>query len=122
MYEITIRTEFAAAHSLRNYRGACEALHGHNWKVEVSVTRAETDETGLAVDFKDLREKTNRIIAGLDHTCLNETEHFRRTNPTSENIARFIFKELGKMLEEGVTVRKVTVWETDDAAASYHEN
>lgn len=122
MYEVSIKTEFAAAHNLRNYEGACETLHGHNWKVDVVVAADRLDEAGLAVDFKVLKEKTDRIIGELDHTYLNEHEAFRATNPSSENIARYIFDELKSDIGNHARVNRVTIWETDDAAASYYED
>jgi len=121
MYEIMIKTEFAAAHNLRDYEGACETVHGHNWKVDVVVATDKLDKAGLAVDFKILKEKTNSIIGELDHIYLNEHEEFKVKNPSSENIACFIFGRLKDDLKETVQVKRVTVWETDDAAASYYE-
>jgi len=116
-----IKTEFASAHNLRNYKGACEAVHGHNWKVDIIVETDKLDKAGLAVDFKLLKEKTGRIVDKLDHIYLNEHEEFREINPSSENIAKYIFDELKKELGDSTTVKKVTIWETDDAAASYFQ-
>lgn len=122
MYEVMIKTEFASAHNLRNYKGACETLHGHNWKVDITVEADRLDKIGLAIDFNLLKEKTNEIINDLDHIYLNEHEAFREINPSSENIARYIFDELKGRLDDTVKIQKVTVWETDDAAASYRED
>lgn len=122
MYEVMIKREFASAHNLRNYKGSCETLHGHNWKVDITVETDRLDEIGLALDFNLLKEKTDGIIGGLDHIYLNEHEAFRDKNPSSENIARYIFDELKAGLDDGVKVKKVTLWETDDAAASYRED
>jgi len=122
MYEVMIRTEFASAHNLRNYEGSCETLHGHNWKADIVVQAEELDEIGLALDFNLLKARAAEIINDLDHIYLNEHEAFREDNPSSENIARYIFKEIGKTLDKGVKIKKVTVWETDDAAASYFED
>ena len=120
MYRLTIHTHFAAAHNLINYQGDCENLHGHNWKVEVTVAAKELDKAGLGIDFKILKRETNRILDLLDHKYLNEIEHFRETSPSSENIACFLFGELGKSLNSGnVTVEKVNVWESEYACASY---
>ena len=121
MYEVIIKTRFAAAHYLRNYKGACEALHGHNWKVDMVVEAAKIDHVGLAIDFGTLREKADKIISRLDHTCLNELDIFKEANPSSENIAKQIFNELKKEIGKAIKLKKVTVWETDDAAASYYE-
>ena len=121
MFEVTIKTEFAAAHSLRNYRGACESIHGHNWKVDVYVRSAKVDKAGLAIDFKILKGKTHEIIAGLDHCYINDREPFTELSPSSENIAKYIYDNLKTELPPGVTLHKVTVWETDVDAASYLE-
>ena len=122
MYEVMIKTEFASAHNLRNYKGACEALHGHNWKVDITVETDQLDEIGLALDFNLLKEKTNRIIGELDHIYINEHPAFKEKNPSSENIAKYIYDELKSTLDDAVKVKKVTIWETDDAAASYRED
>ena len=121
MYEVMIKTEFASAHNLRNYKGACEALHGHNWKVDITVETDQLDEIGLALDFNLLKEKTNRIIGELDHIYINDHPAFKEKNPSSENIAKYIYDKLKAALDNGVRMQKVTIWETDDAAASYCE-
>jgi len=129
MYALTVSAEFAAAHRLRGYAGECENLHGHNWKVEALVVAESLDDVGFVVDFKDLKMWLNDVIEGLDHRYLNEVEPFIDENPSSENIARFIFHELRKRLAlyvekcggREIAVRKVTVWETERAAASYYE-
>ena len=122
MYEIIVKSEFASAHNLRNYNGACENLHGHNWKVDILVETKELDQSGLAVDFHVLKEKSNNIINNLDHIYLNEHRAFKSTNPSSENIAKYLFDELSKALGKNARVKKITVWETDDTAASYFED
>ena len=121
MFEVMIKTEFASAHNLRNYKGACETLHGHNWKVDITVETEDLDDIGLALDFNLLKEKSNEIIADLDHIYLNDHKAFRDKNPSSENIAKYIFDELKASLDDDIRVKKVTIWETDDAAASYRE-
>ena len=123
MYRLTIVSEFAAAHNLRNYDGECEKLHGHNWKVEASITAKELDSIGLALDFKVLKGKTEEILKGLDHVYLNEIPPFNMENPSSENLARFIFKKLSKVINnEKVKVSMVKVWESERAGASYEED
>lgn len=122
MFEIMIKTEFASAHNLRDYKGACETVHGHNWKVDIVVEAVELDSTGLAVDFNLLKEKSGNIIGELDHIYLNEHEAFREKNPSSENIAKFIFERMKEYLPDGVSMKRITVWETDDAAATYYED
>jgi 6-pyruvoyltetrahydropterin/6-carboxytetrahydropterin synthase len=131
MYELTIDTHFSSAHNLREYGGACERLHGHNWKVSVTVEAGELDRLGMVVDFKALKEKTEKVVKRLDHQYLNEVPPFKEKeeknkkngkNPTAENLAEFIFGELKKALEDGtVRLKRVKVWESEKAAAAYYE-
>ena len=123
MYHLTIHTHFAAAHNLINYQGDCENLHGHNWKVEVTVSAENLDKAGLAIDFKILKKETNRVLDRLDHKYLNDLAPFKELSPSSEHISRYLFEELSKVLNnENVTVEKITVWESDYACASYTES
>jgi len=120
MYHLTIYTHFAAAHNLVNYQGDCENLHGHNWKVEVTVSARELDKAGLGIDFKILKKETKAMLALLDHKYLNELSFFKDRSPSSENISRFLFEELsGRLNTSNVTVTKVNVWESENACASY---
>lgn len=121
-YELKIETAFAAAHNLLHYCGQCENLHGHNWKIEIYVVGELLDKSGMLLDFKILKEKTNNILDNLDHTYLNELPMFKDQSPSSELIAKYIFKELNRELGEfSVTVRKVVAWESEKAAAAYFE-
>lgn len=120
MYRLKIHTHFAAAHNLINYQGDCENLHGHNWKVEVTVTARELDKAGLGIDFKILKRETKTVLDLLDHKYLNEIEPFVSNSPSSENIAKFLFEKLSARLNtDKVTVYKVNVWESEYACASY---
>ena len=122
MYELKITTHFAAAHQLRALEGGCENLHGHNWKVEVTVVGDRLGDDGLLVDFRVIKSHTKEIIDDLDHKFLNEIGAFKSTEPSSENISRHIFETLSQRLNvEGVRVGKVTAWESDSACASYME-
>lgn len=122
MFKLTIHTSFAAAHCLTHYQGDCENLHGHNWKVEVCVTARELDKAGLGIDFKILKKETNSLLQELDHKYLNELPPFREQSPSSENIARHLYRELTRKLNnDNITVAQVTVWESDFACASYYE-
>ncbi len=122
MYKLKVVTSFAAAHNLNNYQGECENLHGHNWRVEVSVTAKELDKAGLCIDFKILKSETKELLATLDHKYLNELDCFKGDSPSSENISRYIYKELNSRLNNGnVKVDMITVWESDFACASYYE-
>ncbi len=122
IYTMRIVTDFAAAHRLRGYQGACSRLHGHNWKVEVEVTANALDELGMGVDFKVIKQHTREIIERLDHRNLNEIPPFDEHNPTAENIAGYLYKELGRRLDDHrVRVTAVTLWETERASVRYSE-
>jgi 6-pyruvoyltetrahydropterin/6-carboxytetrahydropterin synthase len=123
VYEIKIEDTFSGAHQLRNYHGKCEALHGHNWKVEVVLRSKSLDEAGMVLDFKILKETTHTVLETLDHEFLNELEDFREMNPSSENIARYVFSRVKPKLQGRTAVLdKVTVWESETASASYFED
>ncbi len=123
MYELMIETNFSAAHALRGYKGKCEALHGHNWKVQVHVVAEKLNEIDIAIDFHDLKKYTNELLSQLDHRFLNEVFPFTEINPSSENIARWIFENLKKKVNsEHVRLSAVTVWESDTASATYYED
>jgi len=120
MYELKISTQFAAAHQLREIRGGCENLHGHNWKIEVSVTGSELGKDGLLIDFRVIKGETKRVIDELDHKFLNELASFENLEPSSENISRHIFESISRKLNtKNVKISKVTAWESDSACASY---
>ena len=123
MYELKITTAFAAAHCLREFRGKCEDLHGHNWKIEVYVRSSELDKIGLVIDFKEIKTATSEVLEELDHKYLNDLPAFSVENPSSENIARYIYNALSEKLNRGtIKVYKVTAWESDDACCSYFED
>lgn len=123
MYELTIETSFASAHQLRGYRGKCENLHGHNWKVQVSVMAEKLNEIDIAIDFHDLKKIVNEVAAPLDHALLNDIFPFTEKNPSSENVAKWIYDSLKKRINDGnLRVAVVTVWESDTASASYYED
>lgn len=122
MYELRVMSQFSAAHLLRDHKGECENLHGHNWKIEATVSGNELGKDGLIIDFKIIKEKMEKVLKKLDHKYLNELEPFKKQNPSSENIARHIFEFLSRELSnKNVRVSKVTVWESDTASASYME-
>jgi len=122
MYQLKITSNFASAHNLMHYQGDCENLHGHNWKVDVSVTAKDLDKSGLGIDFKKLKSETKTLLKTLDHKYLNELEPFKDVSPSSENIARYIYQELSRMLNnDNIKVESITVWESDFARAKYYE-
>ena len=121
MYELSIETQFAAAHQLRGYKGKCENMHGHNWRVQVSISSEKLNDIGIVMDFHDLKKITNEAIASLDHSYLNEVFPFTEINPSSENIAKWIFESLSKKMEDSVKVNSITVWESENSSATYYE-
>jgi len=121
-FEIRVEKQFSAAHLLRGYQGDCALMHGHNWIVAAYVKCKALDEIGIGIDFRQVKEALKEVIAGLDHRILNEVPAFREVNPTSENLARFLYKELSTRLNaETVSVSKVWVFETPGAGAAYWE-
>jgi len=122
VYEVTIKAHFDAAHALRGYGGKCEKLHGHRFQVAVCVAAEELDEVGLAYDFTALKRLLReRVISRLDHANLNETPPFDEVNPSSENIARFIYQEMREALAgAGAQLKWVRVWESPEAWVTYY--
>lgn len=122
MYELTVESGFAAAHSLREYDGKCEHLHGHNWKVQVVLSAEKLDRLGMVMDFRDVKGLVEEVLDDLDHRHLNELDDFREQNPTTENIARILYERLSKRVAGlGIRVGKVTVWESERCGAAYSE-
>ena len=120
MYEIRIKAEFAAAHNLREVGGKCESLHGHNFTVDVAVESERLDEGGMVMDFRLLKAKTQAILETLDHRYLNELPIFNGKNPSSENIAAYIFAEISRQVDQGSQrVSWVSVWESQTSQATY---
>jgi len=122
VYELKIVSQVAAAHQLREFQGKCEQLHGHNWKIEVYVTGDTLGEDGLLIDFGLIKKDTKKVLEKLDHKFLNELEPFKKENPSSENIARYIYESLSHTLNnDAIRISKVTAWESDTACATYME-
>jgi len=120
VYELKTVSWFGAAHQLRDFGGKCEDLHGHNWRIEVYVKGERLGNDGLLIDFGLMKEATNNILETLDHKFLNELEYFKEINPSSENIARYIYEALEKELnKKDVTVCRVAAWESESACATY---
>ncbi|NQT76027.1 MAG: 6-carboxytetrahydropterin synthase QueD [Candidatus Omnitrophica bacterium] len=122
MYEILIKLDFSGAHNLKGYKGKCEELHGHNWKVDARFEKKDLDKIGIASDFKMLKRKLKTILNKLDHAYLNKLSAFKKQNPSAENIARYIYKALQRSVrEKGLFVKSVSVWESDTSCAMYYE-
>ncbi len=120
MFEITVVSHFSGAHRLRYLHGKCEDLHGHNWKVEVSVVSDKLNQEGVVIDFEILKQKLKKVLKFLDHTYLNDLPYFSGKEPSSENIARYIFDKLkGELKRQPVTLKKATAWESETACATY---
>lgn len=124
MYRLKIKDQFSSAHYLRNYGGTCENLHGHNWKVEVVVEGEKLNQIEILIDFKELKQYLKEVLQELDHKLLNEITYFQIHNPSSENIARFIFEKLKAKLNlvSHLRLKEVTVFESDNASATYFES
>ncbi len=120
MYELKIVTHFAAAHQLTMVGEKCENMHGHNWKIEVLVTGEKLDEAGVLMDFGIIKKHVAEVMWLLDHKYLNELEFFKNDQPSSENIAAVVARELQKRIDNTVvSVSPVAAWESEDACATY---
>ena len=123
LWRLAVRSEFSAGHALRHYQGKCEALHGHNFSVEMVVEGSSLQEgADFLVDFKVLKSRLNKVLESLDHSVLNDSVPFDTINPTSENLARHIWQSLARAMEEpGVRLHSVTVGEKAGQSATYME-
>jgi len=124
MFFLTIEDTFASAHQLRNYKGKCENLHGHNWKVVLKVKGNFLNESDLVIDFNDLKKILKTILQDLDHQNLNKISPFDKKNPSSENISLYIFEraeELLAKIDPKVMVDSVTVWESERSRCTYRK-
>ncbi|MEN6439533.1 MAG: 6-carboxytetrahydropterin synthase QueD [Syntrophobacter sp.] len=122
VFEVYVKSHFSAAHSLKGYQGNCARTHGHNWMIEVYVRCTELNELGIGIDFRDIKAAVSEVLSGLDHSDLNDLPAFRDENPTSENIARLIYRQLSARLNTPVTrVSRIRVCETPGAGAFYWE-
>jgi 6-pyruvoyltetrahydropterin/6-carboxytetrahydropterin synthase len=122
MFEVAVEQSFASAHALRNYKGRCENVHGHNWKVRVVIEGEKLDATGMLVDFLDVKSFMGEILDRIDHQFLNEIPPFDVVNPSAENIAEYFYQQMtGRFAETPVPVRirEVKIWETEIQSATY---
>ncbi|MFH0731455.1 MAG: 6-carboxytetrahydropterin synthase QueD [Candidatus Omnitrophota bacterium] len=118
-YEITVESSFSAAHRLKGYKGKCENLHGHNWRIQATFTKKSLDKIGLVMDFNDAKKILEQALFELDHKDINKIGVFKKCNPTSELIAKFVFKKIEKAVANKARLEKVSVWETPTSCASY---
>lgn len=120
MYAVRVQSHFSAAHNLRGYRGRCERLHGHNWQVEVQLSARQLNKTAMVCDFKEVKQKLAKVLRPLDHAYLNKLPFFKKNNPTSEQIAEYIYHNLKKLIKgKAVSLSSVSVWETKDSRAIF---
>ena len=122
MYKLNVISHFSSAHKLEGYDGQCKNLHGHNWKVRVTVQCEKTDEIGLAIDFGVIKKYLKEVIDKLDHQYLNELEYFKDINPTSENIAKLIYEEFSeKINDDNCRTSEIEIWESEKSSVVYFE-
>jgi 6-pyruvoyltetrahydropterin/6-carboxytetrahydropterin synthase len=123
MFEVTVEQTFAAGHALRHYKGKCENVHGHNYRVQVTAEGEQLNSIGLLVDFVELKRVVRQIVDRLDHQFMNDLEPFRVVNPSAENVAKYFYDEIVRILnlseEVPVRISQVKVWETDTSVAVY---
>lgn len=129
MFEIKVVSNFCAAHYLENYKGKCESLHGHNWRIEAVVFSKTLDSRDMVIDFNDLKKALGDVIYKFDHRLLNDMPFFKKKNTTSEVIAQYIFIELKKKLTvlsksrsiKHIKLKEIAVWEKENSCALYRE-
>ena len=122
MFKLVVKKEFSSAHILHGHPGNCKRMHGHNWLVEAEVQGDNTNEIGMVIDFKDIKNNLKEIISMLDHQFLNDLEPFTDENPTAENISKYIYKELSNNINtDNIKVSKIKLWETNNSAVTYTE-
>ena len=121
MFEVSVEQTFAAGHALRNYKGSCEDVHGHNFRVRVTVAGEQLDSTGLLVDFVEFKSLIDGVVAYLDHKFINDLPPFDEINPSAENLAKYFYDRVSVGMKNDVPVRisEVCVWETDTSSAVY---
>lgn len=121
MFEVSVQQTFAAGHSLRNYHGKCENVHGHNYRVQVTVQGQSLDKTGLLVDFVEIKRLMSKVVNYLDHQYINDLHPFTELNPSAENLAKYFYDELhqGIKPENEARIAEVRIWETDTSVAAY---
>lgn len=124
MFEVTVEHSFAAGHALREYKGKCENVHGHNYRIQITVEGEKLNRIGLLVDFVEVKRVLREVSARLDHQFINDLEPFTVINPSAENIAKYFYDQIneGLQLEDAETpvrIAQVKVWETDTSIAVY---
>ena len=121
MFELSIKQDIAAAHFLRGYEGKCKNLHGHTWQVEVFVEGEELDEVGMVLDFRVMKQRLKTLLDTMDHSCLNDMPYFQEVNPTTENLAKYIYERFQKDVYP-CRLTRVKIWESDITCVTYYES
>ena len=120
MYEVTVEHTFAAGHALRGYKGKCENIHGHNYRLWVTIAGEDLDETGILMDFVEVRALIKSVVSRIDHRFLNDFPPFDQINPSAENMAKFFYDEIEPAVRaKGLKILGTTIWETDTTSATY---
>jgi 6-pyruvoyltetrahydropterin/6-carboxytetrahydropterin synthase len=122
MFQVSVDETFSAGHALRGYKGKCENVHGHNYRVRIILEGPGLDHIGLLYDFTQLKRVIRHIVAGVDHKFLNDQAPFDTINPSAENLAKFFYDETARQMNElpqGAHIARVTIWETDTTSATY---
>jgi 6-pyruvoyltetrahydropterin/6-carboxytetrahydropterin synthase len=122
MFQVTVDETFSSGHALRGYKGKCENVHGHNYKVRVTLEGPQLDSTGLLYDFTHLKRVIREIVGGVDHKFLNDMAPFDVINPSAENLAKYFYDETARQVNampEGARITSITIWETDTTSATY---
>ena len=120
MFELSINGDIASAHFLREYDGPCKNLHGHTWKIEITIHSDKLNSIGLVVDFKDMKQRLKEVLMPIDHVCLNDLTYFQKVNPSTENLAVYIYREFKKVCSP-YHLKHVRVWESETSSITYSE-
>ena len=119
MFELSIRGDIASAHFIKGYPGPCKDLHGHTWKIEVTIVSKTLNKIGLVTDFAEMKMRLKRFLKRIDHVCLNDLPYFKKINPTTETLARYIYENFSKEVKP-LKVSRVQVWESESASIVYY--
>src|ERR1700745_182745 len=122
MFQVSVEETFSAGHALRGYRGKCENVHGHNYRVRVTLGGQPLYDGGLFVDVTELKQVSREVMGRLDHQFMNDLEPFKTVNPSAENVAKYFYEEVAKELKNlppGARITDVILWETDTSRAQY---
>ena len=120
MFELSVKSHIASAHFLRGYEGRCKDLHGHTWQIEVVIANEHLDKIGMVTDFAAVKKQLNEFLMPLDHVCLNDLAYFKQNNPTTENIAQYVYRNFAKVVAP-LQIKRVQVWESETSSVVYYE-